>query len=138
VRAAVPLDVAQRAHLRHGRRAGGRRPGNRQARPAGAREPDAVRGGGPADSPADSRQIRTGGIAVLFDRAAVGRWHPGPGADAPGARARAVRQLQRADSAAEGWDILHVTAVNSGFPTLLTRRDGVVEYLTLNRPEVRN
>jgi methylglutaconyl-CoA hydratase len=28
--------------------------------------------------------------------------------------------------------------VNTDFPTLLTRRDGVVEYLTLNRPDVRN
>jgi methylglutaconyl-CoA hydratase len=28
--------------------------------------------------------------------------------------------------------------VNGSFPTLLTRRDGVVEYLTLNRPDVRN
>ena len=28
--------------------------------------------------------------------------------------------------------------MNGTFPTLLTRREGVVEYLTLNRPDVRN
>ncbi len=28
--------------------------------------------------------------------------------------------------------------MNGSFPTLLTRRDGVVEYVTLNRPDVRN
>ena len=43
VRAAVPLDVAQRAHLGDGRRAGGRRARHRQARSARARRKDAQR-----------------------------------------------------------------------------------------------
>src|SRR5207253_849093 len=41
--------------------------------------------------------------------------------------------LQRADSAAEVRRLPDVM-----YDTLLTRRDGLVEYLTLNRPDVRN
>ena len=46
LRAAAALDVAERAHLGDGRRAGGRRADHRQARPAGARGQGAVRRGG--------------------------------------------------------------------------------------------
>ena len=51
-----------------------------------------------ADSPADSRQVRAGRLAVLLDRAALGRRHPRPGADAQHARAGALGRVQRADS----------------------------------------
>src|SRR5204863_1398899 len=58
----------------------------------------------------------------------------------------AVRDLQRADSAAEVrrlQDVNHESirsheAHTMTFETLLTRRDGFVVYLTLNRPDVRN
>ena len=49
LRAAAALDVAERAHLGDGRRAGGRRADDGQARPAGARGPDALRRRGSGD-----------------------------------------------------------------------------------------
>ena len=65
VRAALPLDVAERAHFGHGRRAGRGRPGHGEARAARAREHDADGRRGTADSPADSRQIRAGRLAAI-------------------------------------------------------------------------
>ena len=53
------------------------------------------------DSPADPREIRARRVALLLDRAAVGRRHPRSGGDAPGAGARPVGGLQRAHSRAE-------------------------------------
>ena len=47
--------------------------------------------------PADPREVRTRGIALLLDRAAVGRRDPGSGGHATGARAGPVGGLQRAD-----------------------------------------
>ena len=64
-----------------------------------ARErPDARRGGRGGDPGADSRQIRPRRLALLLHGAPVGRRHPRSRADARGARARALRGLQRADS----------------------------------------
>ena len=83
----------------------------------------------------DPREVRARGLAVLRDGPAVGRWHPGAGEDAGGARARAVGRLQRAHSRRPLRRLPHVAMA---YQFLLTRRDGPVEYLTLNRPEVRN
>ena len=58
LRAAVPVDVAERAHLGDGRRAGGRRADDGQARSARARRAGAERRGRARDPRADPREVR--------------------------------------------------------------------------------
>ena len=118
-----------------------------QARSAGARGQDAV---APrtkqAIRAADPREVRARGLAVLLHRAAVGRRHPRSGRDAPGAGARAVGGVQRADSrrrgsASSGCERRRsrLRSIARSCPTV-TDRDATapVERLTLNRPDVRN
>ena len=76
--ATVPVDVAERPHLRHGRRPGRERAGYRRQR----------RGRRP-------RAVRAPGQPVLLDRPAVGRRGHRPGRHPPGPRARAVGGRQR-------------------------------------------
>ena len=67
-----------------------------------AREGKPFSGGrGSRDPPADPRQVRARGLAVLLHRAAVGRRDPRSGGHAAGARPRAVGGVQRADPGAE-------------------------------------
>ena len=60
-----------------------------------------TRGGRGGDPAADPREVRHRRIAVLLDRAAVGRRHPRSGADAKRAGAGIVGGVQRADPAGE-------------------------------------
>ena len=78
---AAALDVAERAHLGHGRRAGGDGALDRRRRRRGR----------------DPREVRGGGEPVLLDRAALGRRDHRPARHAPRARARARGGAQRAD-----------------------------------------
>ena len=57
--------------------------------------------GGAGDPRTDSREIRSGRIAVLLHRASLGRWDSRSRADAHGPRARDLRGVQRADPAGE-------------------------------------
>ena len=82
LRAAAALDVAERAHLGHGRRAGGRRADDREARSARARRQDARARRGSGHPRPHPREVRARGLALLFDGAAVGRRHPRSGGDA--------------------------------------------------------
>ena len=79
--AAAALDVAERAHLGDGRRAGGDRADDGRRRRPGR----------------DPRQVRGRGQPVLLDRAALGRRHHRPARHAPRARARDRRGAERAD-----------------------------------------
>ncbi len=97
LRAAPALDVAQRAHQRDGRRAGGVGPVAGQA--GAARPPgpaDERRGSGGAARP-DPAEVRGGGQPLLLDRAAVGRRHRPARRHADGARARDLGRSQRPD-----------------------------------------
>src|SRR5262249_45193440 len=107
LRTALSLDVAERAHLGHGRRAGCERAraltsgsDRGQGRRLECRRRGGVQG-------ADPRAIRTPGPSLLRDRAHLGRWHHRPGRHAHGpgtcarrraqcaaARAHALRHLQ--------------------------------------------
>src|SRR5439155_15619401 len=72
-------------------------------------------------------------VALLVPRGPVGRWNAGSGGDAADACAGPVGRVQRADCRGEVRSLPDVT-----YQFLAVRRDGPVEYLTLNRPEVRN
>ena len=82
VRSAATLDVAERPHLRHGRRAGG------------ARAVDGRR----RRSRRDPRDVRGGGQPVLLDGAALGRRHHRSARHETRARARHLGSAERADS----------------------------------------
>ena len=114
VRTRVPapaaLDVAQRANLCDGRRAGGRRADHGQARSAGARRASAAAGRGGGYPEPDPREVRAGRVAVLLDGTVVGRRDSGSGRDAGGARPGPVDGVQRADSPAEVRRVSHVAA----------------------------
>ena len=66
------------------------------------------RGGG--DPRADPGEVRARRLALLLDGAPVGRRDPRSGGDAPGARARPVGGVQRADPGREVRGISHVDA----------------------------
>ena len=77
LRAAAAVDVAQRAHLGDGRRAGGRRADDGEARSARARRQARSRPRTKqAIRAADPRQVRARRLALLLHRAPVGRRHP--------------------------------------------------------------
>ncbi len=87
------------------------------------------------------RQVRDRRLSLLLHRAAVGRWHSRSGRDAQRAGARIVGRLQRADSGAAVRCLPDVDKVSTRMAlsvTCCTRREGAVEYLSLNRPDVRN
>ena len=88
--AALPVDVAERAHQRDGRRAGGERAGHGEARRRRGEGRHVVEGRGGTVQGADPRAVRPPGTSVLRDRAAVGRRRGGSGADAAGTGAVAV------------------------------------------------
>ena len=97
LRPALPLDVAERAHLGDGRRAGGRR----CSPPSSATSSRARASRSPPRTKRrirrpDPREVRAGRLAVLLDRPVVGRRHSRPGEDARRAGARPVGRVQRA------------------------------------------
>ena len=101
LRSAVPVDVAERAHLGDGRRAGGRRADDGQARPARARGQDAQRRRGAGDPRPDPREVRARRIALLLHRAALGRRDPRSAHTRTALALGDLGGLQRADPAAE-------------------------------------
>ena len=135
LRAAAPVDVAERAHLGDGRRAGGRRADDGQARPARARGQD-------ADAPRRKQAIRQP-ILDKYERegspyySTARLWDDGildPARDAAGARARAVGGVQRADprrrsSASSGCSHDAARCLID-----VSSSDGPVVRVTLNRP----
>ena len=115
------------------------------------------------DPPADPRQVRARGIALLLDRAALGRRDPRSGRtrgrrSRSGCRPRSTRRSRSRSSASSGCRriprrheerrhehefffvifVLSCLWMTMTYQFLTTRRDGAVEYLTLNRPDVRN
>ena len=82
LRAALPLDVAERAHLGDGRRAGGRVLATVKRDGLAAAGKAWSRGGGGGLQGADPRAVRARGPSLLLHRAAVGRRHHRSGADA--------------------------------------------------------
>ena len=79
---ATAVDVAERADLGDGRRAGGDRADHGRRR----------------RSRRDHREVRARGKPVLLDRAPVGRRHHRPARHAPGAGAGHLRRAERTDS----------------------------------------
>ena len=72
---AVSVHLAERAHQRDGRRAGGERAGDAAAGRVRSGGSGMVEGGGGSVQGADPGQIRDGGLALLRDRPPVGRRH---------------------------------------------------------------
>ena len=109
VQPALPVDVAERAHLGDGRRAGGDRARHRQARRARGEGRHVVRRRRGGVQGADPRAVRARGPSVLRERAAVGRRRDRSGRHAPRARRsrcrrRSTRRSRRAASASSGCD----------------------------------
>ena len=102
LRAALPLDVAECAHLGHGRRAGRERA--RPAAPGGDRGQgrQLERGRRRSLQGADPRAVRATGASLLRDRPRLGRRHHRPGRYPyrAGARARGRTQCAAARAAA--------------------------------------
>ena len=94
---ALPVDVAQRAHLGDGRRAGGRRARHRPARRHRAPGRNLVERGGGGVQASHRRAVRARGTSALRERPAVGRRHRPPGPHPRGARPLALRRAERAD-----------------------------------------
>ena len=97
VLAALPVDVAERAHLGDGRRAGRQRAGHGAARRHRGQGRRVERGGGSRVQAADPRPVRAPGAPVLRQRAPVGRRRDRPGRHAPRAGAGDQREPERAD-----------------------------------------
>ena len=93
--AAAAVDVAERADLGDGRRAGRDRPDDGRRRRSGR----------------DHREVRGGGQPVLLDRPAVGRRDHRPARHAPRARARDLGCAERTDS---GDDLRRLPDVATG------------------------
>ena len=102
---ALPLHLAQRAHLGDGRPAGGGRAGDRAAREHRGRGQAVERGGGGGVQAAGAGAVRARGAPVLCDRAAVGRRHHHAGRDAARGGAGAVGGAQCADPGAAVWGV---------------------------------
>src|SRR5262249_43459922 len=137
LRSAISLDVAERADLSDGRDAGGVCADDRQARSAGAWGEEAVGRRGNDHQPAQPGQIRARRVPLLLHRSLVGRWDPGSSGDQACVGRRPVGRAERAFAGTKVRRLSHVAAAMP-YEFLSTRRDGFVEYLTLNRPEVRN
>ena len=124
LRRALPVDVAQRAHLGDGRRAGGRGAGHRQARRArGARRDLAPRRGGAAFERRSASSTRpratrttpppgcgTTASSTRWTRAACWRWRSRPAPTAAAARAplRHVPDVTRRPAHGPAHGVFHV------------------------------
>ena len=125
LRAAAALDVAERAHLGDGRRAGRGRAHDREARPARATGPDAVRRGGGRDSSSrfststTAKGRRTtpprasGTMACSIRSRRAARWRSG-------CPPRGTRRCRRRSSASSGCD----GGRAMGFDCISVRREG--------------
>ncbi|CAA9367261.1 MAG: Methylcrotonyl-CoA carboxylase carboxyl transferase subunit, partial [uncultured Nocardioidaceae bacterium] len=100
VRPALPVDVAQRADLGHGRRAGRVGAGDRAPRRHRRSRRQLDRGGGGRVQGADTRAVRAAGLAVLLHRPAVGRRHHRSGRHPAGPRHGARGRRPRAGTRA--------------------------------------
>jgi 3-methylcrotonyl-CoA carboxylase beta subunit len=105
---ALPVDVAQRAHQRDGRRAGRERAGHRQARRHRAEGRQLERGRGRSLQGAHPPAVRRPGPPLLRHRAHVGRRHHRSGGHAPRAGAGPGGGAQCAHSRAEVRHLPHV------------------------------
>ena len=90
---ALPLHLAQRAHLGDGRPAGGGRAGHRAAREHRGRGQDVERRGGGRVQAAGAGALRARGPPLLRHRAPMGRRHHRARRDAPRGGAGAIRRL---------------------------------------------
>ena len=95
--AAFPVDVAERAHLGDGRRAGGRRARHRQARRHRAPGRDLVERGGNAVQASHRGAVRARRASALRQRPDVGRRHRSPRPHPGGARPLPLRRAERTD-----------------------------------------
>ena len=94
--AALPVDVAERAHLGAGRRAGRQRAGDGAPRRHRRKRRQVAEGRGREIQAADPRPVRAPGAPLLRQRAAVGRRRGGPGRHAQAVRPGDLRFAQRA------------------------------------------
>src|SRR6185503_8776012 len=124
LRPALPLYVAECAHLHHGRRAGRLRVGN------GSRKVFFTGRRRSLQNPY-SRAVRAPGPSLLRERAPLGRRRGRSRRLAPPARTRALRRAQRTDRRHAVRCLPHVAMLE------VTKKDGVAR-VTLNRPELRN
>ena len=99
LRPALPVHVAECAHLGDGRRAGRQRARHGAARRAGEGRQDLEQGRRGGLQGAHPRAVRAPGASLLRQRAAVGRRCHRPGRDPARAGARHLGQLERADRA---------------------------------------
>jgi 3-methylcrotonyl-CoA carboxylase beta subunit len=106
--AALPVDVAQRAHQRDGRRAGRQRAGHRQARRHRGQGRAVERRGRGRLQGADPCPVRTPGPSLLRHGPALGRRRDRPGRHAPRAGAGFVGRAERAHPRAEVRRVPHV------------------------------
>ena len=97
LRPALPVHLAERAHLGDGRRAGGERAGHGAARQYRGRRQKMVRDRGRRIQATDPRPIRSRGQSLLRHRAAVGRRHHHARRDPPRAGIVFFRGTERAD-----------------------------------------
>ena len=110
VRAAAPVDVAERAHLGHGRRAGGRRADDGEARAARARGQDVLGRRRGRHAPADPRAgTNTRDRRTTRPRGCGTTASSIPPETRQCAGARAVGRVQRADSGGEVRRVSDVT-----------------------------
>ncbi len=108
--AALPVDVAECAHRRDGRRAGRQRAGHGQARRHRGQGRAVVGAGGRCVQAADPRPVRAAGPPLLRQRAAVGRRRDRSRRHSPHPRPGAGRQPQRAHAGHALRRVPHVTA----------------------------
>src|SRR5208282_4778540 len=97
LRPAISLHLAERAHQRDGRRAGGERAGDAAARRARRAGQGVVSARGGGVQGADPRALRQRGFALFRHRAALGRRRDRAGADAPRAEPGLFGLSERAD-----------------------------------------
>ena len=108
LRSALPVSVAERAHLGDGRRAGGERARHHQARGARAHRRQLERGRGGAAQGADSRAIRAAGASLLRLGAALGRRRHRSARHAPRAGIGARADQRRRTSAATRFGVFRM------------------------------
>ena len=124
VRAALRLDVAERAHQRDGRRTGGQCAGHRTPRQHRSEGRQLERGRRRELQGADPRAVRAPGPSVLRDRAPVGRRRHRSAGDARHARAGAVGLAECTDPGDDLRRIPHVDGMaTASVEDLLARPD---------------
>ena len=126
---ALPLHVAQRPHLRHGRRTGRQRPRHRQARRDGSQGRDVGRRSRSQIQATHPRPLRTRRLALFLDRPPLGRRRHRPQRHPPRPRPRALslaeraaRPLRRSRTRLRRFqDVATVGSTPASFETIATR-----------------